>query len=152
MAAPVTIAGRFELPDNTPLEGGTMTFTLVPADIPDTVEPVVVLPGPVIVPIDETGAFTVTVRATDDPDLVAHVDGDLVYRVWRSTNGTSARYTVAVPSPGPVGLDRTDPGTRVGCCGDRRAAARPVKVSRTRRPSGPGAGESVRASTTTPSG
>ena len=101
MAAPVTIAGRFELPDNTPADGGTMTWTLVPADIPDTVEPVVVLPGPVIVPIDDTGAFTVTVRATDDPDLIANVDGDLVYRVWRSTNGTSARYTVAVPSPGP---------------------------------------------------
>ena len=101
MAAPVTVAGRFELPDNTPLDGGTMTWTLIPADIPDTVEPVVVLPGPVIVPIDATGAFTVTVRATDDPDLVANVDGDLVYRVWRSTNGTSARYTVAVPSPGP---------------------------------------------------
>ena len=101
MAAPVTVTGRFELPDNTPLDGGTMTFTLVPADIPDTTEPVVVLPGPVIVPISETGAFTVTVRATDDPDLVAHVDGDLVYRVWRSANGHSARYTVAVPSPGP---------------------------------------------------
>ena len=43
----VTVAGRFELPDNAPVGGGEMIWQLVPTDIPDTQEPVTVVGGPV---------------------------------------------------------------------------------------------------------
>lgn len=97
----VTVTGRFELPDDEPGGPGALVWTLVPGDIPDLSEPATVLAGPVRVPLDELGAFTVELRATDDPDLVAHVTGALVYRVQRTVRGTVTRWSVLVPSPGP---------------------------------------------------
>jgi hypothetical protein len=111
MAALVTVAGRFELPDHTPADVGSMTFWLTPSDIPDTAGPVVVLPGPVVATIDDTGAFTVAVRATDDPDLVAHVDGPVAYRVRRQGRIGFEDWTVTVPAPGPWDWAQLSPQT-----------------------------------------
>jgi hypothetical protein len=100
MADLVTVSGRFELPDNAPATGSLM-WVLEPSDIPDDSEPVTVMEGPVRASLDETGTFTVTLRATDDPDLLEHVSGELSYRVVRTIGGTSQCYRVAVPMPGP---------------------------------------------------
>lgn len=97
MAELVTVTGRFEYPDNSPAGSDCMTWILQPGNIPDTTEPVVVLPGPVRVPVTN-GQFSVALRATDDPDLIAHVDGPLVYRVRR---GNAGDHFVTVPMPGP---------------------------------------------------
>lgn len=78
-----------------------MTFQLVPNDIPDTSEPVVVLDGPVYAPIGSDGSFSVKLRATDDPELMAHVQGQMIYRVRRTIGSESVTYAVTVPLPGP---------------------------------------------------
>lgn len=101
MAELVTVTGRFEQPDNAPGVPGTMVWTLVPGDVPDTSEPVTVLAGPVRAPLDATGTFSVALRATDDPELVAHTTGPLAYRVQRTVAGLTSCWYVAVPLPGP---------------------------------------------------
>jgi hypothetical protein len=108
----VTVTGRFENPDNSPPCSGGMIWQLVPTDIPDTSEPVVVLGGPVSVPINGDGSFTVTLRATDDPELVAHVNGPIQYRVTRRIAGVSLTYGVLVPSPGPWDWSELSPSQR----------------------------------------
>ena len=49
-------------------------------------------------PSSSTASSASQVRATDDPDLVDHVDGPIVYKV-RHSAGTE--WQVLVPSPGP---------------------------------------------------
>ena len=105
MGALVTVQGRFELPDNSPPNGGNaLTFTLVPSTgLPDNTEPVTVLGGPVWAPLDEDGYFEVQLRATDDPDLIANIEGDLTYRVeWRCGGKIKSIWSVLVPEPGPI--------------------------------------------------
>lgn len=109
MAELVTVTGRFELPDNAPGFPGTVVWTLVPGDIPDDSEPVTVLEGPVRAPIDDTGLFTVTLRATDDPELTQHVSGPLAYRVQRTIGGTTTCWLLDVPSPGPWDWSQLSP-------------------------------------------
>lgn len=100
MAVMVTLVGKFVNPDESAaLIGSRITFQMVPADVPDKVLNETVVPGPVSVPISSGGSFTVTLRATDDPDLLANVDGPLVYRVTRQ--GLSGNYLIALPAPGP---------------------------------------------------
>lgn len=101
MAALVTVTGRFEQPDNSPAATGSLVWTLVPGDIPDLTEPVTVLAGPVRASLDASGAFTVTLRATDDPELTAHVSGPLSYYVQRDLAGVRSCWLVQVPAPGP---------------------------------------------------
>lgn len=102
MAALVKVAGRFELPDDEPGGPGALVWTLVPGDIPDLAEPSTVLAGPVRVQLDDEGRFEVELRATDDPDLTAHVSGALVYRVHRTIRGgITSSWSVLVPTPGP---------------------------------------------------
>lgn len=101
MAALVTVTGRFEQPDNAPAATGSLVWTLVPGDIPDLTEPVTVLAGPVRASLDASGAFTVTLRATDDPELTAHVSGPLSYYVQRDLAGVRSCWQLLVPSPGP---------------------------------------------------
>jgi hypothetical protein len=101
MAALVTVSGRFELPDNTPAAPGSVVWTMVPGNVPDLTESVLVLEGPVRASLDETGSFTISLRATDDPDLTAHVDGDLSYHVQRTIAGVTTTWNLAVPAPGP---------------------------------------------------
>lgn len=96
MAALVTVTGRFENPDETPANG-QISWALVPGYIPDLAKPATVLHGPVVADV-VNGDFSVTLRATDDPDLVANVDGPLVYHVRRS-NGDE--WAVTVPLAGP---------------------------------------------------
>jgi hypothetical protein len=126
MANPVVVTGRFETPDNRAPCNGHMTFQLRPNFIPDTTEPVVVIDGPVRVPILSDGSFKVELRATDDPDLIAHVDGECVYSVtvelqhqyrqnlfvaiplpgpwdWAELSPASSSTAVVTPVPGPVG-------------------------------------------------
>jgi len=96
MAELVTVTGRFENPDTT--DGtGFLEWVLVPNNIPDPATPANVVRGPVRAPLVD-GAFTVELRATDDPDLVEHVDGSIVYKVRHSSG---CEWTVLVPSPGP---------------------------------------------------
>jgi hypothetical protein len=100
MAVLVTLTGKFVNPDEAPaLVGKNITFQLVPADIPDKALNETVVPGPVTVPITAGGVFTVTLRATDDPDLLANVSGPLVYKVTRQ--GITGNYLIALPAPGP---------------------------------------------------
>lgn len=102
MAALVTVTGRFELPDDEPGGPGALVWTLVPGDIPDLSEPSTVLAGPVRVQLDETGHFEIQLRATDDPELTAHVTGSLVYRVHRTIRGgITSSWSLLVPAPGP---------------------------------------------------
>jgi hypothetical protein len=101
MAELVTVTGRFELPDNAPAGPGTLVWTLTPGDVPDTSEPVTVLGGPVRAQLDATGAFSVDLRATDDPELTAHVSGPLAYYVQRTVAGRTTCWMMAVPMPGP---------------------------------------------------
>lgn len=112
MADLVTVTGRFELPDNTPgYVGYSLLWTLVPGSLPDATEPVVVLGGPAWAPIDETGAFSIDLRATDDPELNASLQsGDLVYLVeLRSCGKTIQSWSVLVPSPGPIDWSTMSP-------------------------------------------
>lgn len=101
MADLVTVSGRFERPDNAPGGPGTLIWTLVPGDIPDDSEPVTVLEGPVRAPLDATGAFSVDLRATDDPELTAHTTGELAYFVQRTIGGITTSWSLSVPMPGP---------------------------------------------------
>lgn len=101
MAALVTVSGRFEQPDNGPGGPGTLVWTLVPGDVPDVSEPVTVLAGPVRAPLDPSGAFSIDLRATDDPELTANVSGALAYRVQRTIAGYTTAWMLAVPAPGP---------------------------------------------------
>lgn len=110
----VTVTGRFELPDNSIPVNGQLSWVLVPTDIPDTSEPVVVLGGPVTVPLEADGSFTVDLRATDDPDLLANTSGPLYYRVSRWINGMKTNYGVSVPSPGPWDWSQLSPSTDTG--------------------------------------
>lgn len=122
MAALVTVAGRFELPDDEPGGPGALVWTLVPGDIPDLSEPVLVLAGPVRCQLDEDGAFEIALRATDDPDLTAHVNGALAYRVHRTVRGgITSSWNVLVPMPGP--WDWTDLSPTVG---DSNVVVEPV--------------------------
>jgi hypothetical protein len=99
VATLVTLTGRFANPDESPaLAGGRITFELVPGNVPDTSIPETIVPGPVSVPV-LAGAFTVHLRATDDPELTANVDGPLVYRVTRT--GIREVVTISLPAPGP---------------------------------------------------
>lgn len=102
MAELVTVTGTFVRPDDSAPCSGNITFWLVPANIPDTTNDVTVLPGPVCASLDANGSFTVKLRATDDPDLTAHVTGDLVYRVMLTIQDQpTQRFNVTVPMPGP---------------------------------------------------
>lgn len=99
MAVMVTLTGRFVNPDETPaFAGGRMTFQLVPGDVPDQAINETVVAGPVSTPI-VGGEFSVSLRATDDEDLLASVNGPLVYRVTRT--GSQSTWLIPLPQPGP---------------------------------------------------
>jgi hypothetical protein len=100
LAALVTVAGRFEYPNNAPAGPGTITWTLLPGNVPDTTEPVTIIAGPISCPIGSDGTFTINLRATDDADLTPHVDGELVYRVVRTLNSITESWDVEVPTAG----------------------------------------------------
>lgn len=95
-----TLSGRYEWPDNTPCQG-SVTFTLT-ARVSDPVEHVIVVEGPVTAVLDETGAFTIELRPTDDPDLSAT---GLAYFVVEAINYRPKKgYTVLLPGAGPWNL------------------------------------------------
>jgi hypothetical protein len=100
MAALVTVAGRFEYPNNAPAGPGSITWTLLPGNVPDTTEPVTIIAGPVSCPIASDGTFTIALRATDDPQLTPHVVGELVYEVRRTLNGVDEVWQVEIPTAG----------------------------------------------------
>lgn len=115
MAALVTVHGRFELPDDTPSGAGWLLWTLVPGDVPDHSEPVTVLAGPVRSCLDSNGEFSVTLRATDDADLIANISGGpLVYRVQRTICGVTTSWLLQVPAPGPWDWSELSPQPSAG--------------------------------------
>ncbi|WP_405561929.1 hypothetical protein [Streptomyces sp. NBC_01180] len=107
----VTVTGRYLTPDGDPLTGQVVfraptLLTFAESDV--------ILGGPVAVPLDATGAFSVTLVATDAPNMVP---SDWSYTVTEQLAGVAANraYQVLLPSAFPTvdiaDLAPTDPTT-----------------------------------------
>ena len=93
-----TLVGTYTTPDGVPCRG-QVTFALT-ARVPDRTAPVVVVNDPVSAVLDDTGSFTVDLRATDDPQFA--VAGDLAYYVSELTNyRRAATYWIQLTGAGP---------------------------------------------------
>ncbi|MFF1625571.1 hypothetical protein [Streptomyces sp. NPDC058272] len=93
----VTLTGRFLRPDGTPLLG-TITLTS-PARLtfPDAD---VISAGPVEITLDEFGAFSVSLIATDQPEM--DPTGWTYQVVERFSHAEGRSYSIALPAASPV--------------------------------------------------
>lgn len=101
----VDVTGVVLAPDGSPVPGD-VCFELigVPADTPTATYS----GGYVRTPFDATGAFAVSLVATDDPELVA--DGDsFSYALQLRFDGEHYWRAVLLPAPGPYTLDTLPP-------------------------------------------
>lgn len=97
----VTLTGELKRPDDAPYGPGTMTFEMYPPDIRDDGDESVIV-GKVTTPIAGDGTFTVSLRATDDPELTENVTGAIVYRATRTVGRAANGWWISLPGPGPT--------------------------------------------------
>jgi hypothetical protein len=95
--ATVTITGRWLHPDGTP-RTGSIILTPTPAILTSATHGVLLL-GPVVAELDESGAIEVEVLATDDPDVTP---SGWTYRVVERWPGVASRaYPLSLPRAAP---------------------------------------------------
>lgn len=96
--ATVTVTGTYKHPDGTPFVG-RLTFRPEPAILTSGAYGTLVL-GTVDAVLDTNGAFTVTLLATDDPDITPT---GWTYRVTERWNSAPGRnYPLALPAAAPA--------------------------------------------------
>jgi hypothetical protein len=90
-----TVTGTFIVTDGTPARG-SVRFTAEAAYALDATANVILVSLSRTVRLDENGSFTVTLAATDDPDLVP---ADFTYRVRPMIDGLPmGAFSISVPS------------------------------------------------------
>lgn len=100
----ITVTGQFLKNDGTP-QSGTVTFTTTQL-LQSGTENLFVTPGSYQASLDGTGAFTVDLPATNDPDWVPQ---GYTYQLDVALQGFSRMYTLAIPWTAPGGtIDLAD--------------------------------------------
>jgi hypothetical protein len=106
----VTITGHFYGPDGSPLRG-SISFSPAPAVLTSGLYGSIITGG-ASVTLDDTGSFSETLLATNDPN-VSPVDW--TYTVTESINGSTRSYSLALPKEAPnVILSQIAPASASG--------------------------------------
>lgn len=91
---PITVSGKFVRPDGTPAAGVVRFTPSITAVTPGAIVPI----SPLAVSLDDAGAFSVILAATDDPQWVA---AGFTYTVTEQVRGAQERsYSIEVPAAG----------------------------------------------------
>lgn len=101
----VTVTATRTAADGAPDTGTISLAPIVPA--PNTDPKRTVTQAPVSADLDEQGAWTVAVTASDDPDWAT--DGPVPYTVTERLGGLRRQWTAYIDGPGPVDLDDLQP-------------------------------------------
>jgi hypothetical protein len=89
----VTLTGKYLLSDGSAVQG-SVKFTLS-ARTTLTADKIIALPGPITATLSSAGAFSVSLAATDDPDITPT---NLTYAVEENfTNATGSKYSISIP-------------------------------------------------------
>lgn len=94
----ITVSGLYVAPDGSAVTGSVSFTPSVAATTPGALLPV----SPLTVELDSTGAFSVALAATDDPQWAP---SGFTYTVTERINGARARtYSIVVPAASPGGV------------------------------------------------
>ncbi|MEU6635700.1 hypothetical protein [Streptomyces rochei] len=100
----VPVFGRYIDFTGTPMQG-TVTFTPSQKYVTDPGADVLIFSAPLVATLDETGAFSIEIPSTDDPDVFPQ---GFTWTVTESFNNRSGRapFAIAVPEATPApGID-----------------------------------------------
>lgn len=98
----VTVTGKYQDAAGGPASGWV---SLTP-DVSAAHDGVVVTQAPIVGELDSSGAFSVTVLASDDP---AWVPGPMPYIITESVSGLMSGWMAYVNGPGPVDITELVP-------------------------------------------
>lgn len=96
----VTVQGLYLQLDGTPASG-RVTFTPSPTHVVDAASHTIVVGTPIIAVLDGTGAFTVQLPVSDDPDTTP---SGWTYKVAEATGSVKRSYDIVVPVDTPGGV------------------------------------------------
>lgn len=103
MSVMVEVSGEFLRPDGTPV-AGEVAFELIGFGVPTYTTPTYSA-GYVSALLDADGKFTMTLLATDDPDIIEPREDFFAYALQLRLDGEFYWRRVLVPSPGPWTVD-----------------------------------------------
>jgi hypothetical protein len=128
----VTVTGTYQHPDGTPVKG-KLLFTPEPAILASATHGVLLL-GTIESVLDEDGVATVTLLATDDPDLTPTGWTYRVQERWYDAPGRS--YPLSLPSAAPV-VDLADVAPTAPADGEYVVVTGPAGPTGPQGPAGP---------------